>query len=80
MTTCSLTWWVYKSINLLSFFFSFYQGSSDKASVEIVILIGTGVIAVFFWGLLILIFCNAKRVRGCHFSLRVCRVFVSLGL
>lgn len=62
------------------FFFSFYQGSSDKANVEIVILIGTGVIAVFFWGLLILIFCNAKRVRGRHFSLRVCRVFVSLGL
>ncbi|XP_040029735.2 vascular endothelial growth factor receptor 3 [Gasterosteus aculeatus] len=38
-------------------------GSSDKANVEIVILIGTGVIAVFFWGLLILIFCNAKRVN-----------------
>ena len=40
------------------------QGSSDKANVEIVILIGTGVIAVFFWALLILIFCNVKRVRG----------------
>ncbi|XP_054452941.1 vascular endothelial growth factor receptor 3 [Anoplopoma fimbria] len=38
-------------------------GSSDKANVEIVILIGTGVIAVFFWALLILIFCNAKRVN-----------------
>ncbi|KAM8910023.1 vascular endothelial growth factor receptor 3 isoform 2-T4 [Spinachia spinachia] len=38
-------------------------GSSDKANVEIVILIGTGVIAVFFWGLLILIFCNAKRIN-----------------
>ncbi|XP_061542275.1 LOW QUALITY PROTEIN: vascular endothelial growth factor receptor 3 [Phycodurus eques] len=38
-------------------------GSSDKASVEIVILIGTGVIAVFFWGLLILIFCNVKRIN-----------------
>uniref|UniRef100_A0AAQ5YAF7 Vascular endothelial growth factor receptor 3 n=1 Tax=Amphiprion ocellaris TaxID=80972 RepID=A0AAQ5YAF7_AMPOC len=37
--------------------------SSDKASVEIVILIGTGVIAVFFWALLILIFCNVKRVN-----------------
>uniref|UniRef100_A0A3Q4B2T7 Vascular endothelial growth factor receptor 3 n=1 Tax=Mola mola TaxID=94237 RepID=A0A3Q4B2T7_MOLML len=37
-------------------------GSSDKANVEIVILIGTGVIAVFFWALLILIFCNVKRV------------------
>ncbi|MED6279424.1 hypothetical protein CHARACLAT_000781, partial [Characodon lateralis] len=36
-------------------------GSSDKANVEIVILIGTGVIAVFFWALLILIFCNVKR-------------------
>uniref|UniRef100_A0AAQ4PAT5 Vascular endothelial growth factor receptor 3 n=1 Tax=Gasterosteus aculeatus aculeatus TaxID=481459 RepID=A0AAQ4PAT5_GASAC len=35
-------------------------GSSDKANVEIVILIGTGVIAVFFWGLLILIFCNVN--------------------
>uniref|UniRef100_A0AAQ5YHH2 Vascular endothelial growth factor receptor 3 n=1 Tax=Amphiprion ocellaris TaxID=80972 RepID=A0AAQ5YHH2_AMPOC len=35
-------------------------GSSDKASVEIVILIGTGVIAVFFWALLILIFCNVN--------------------
>uniref|UniRef100_A0A8C6NI94 Vascular endothelial growth factor receptor 3 n=1 Tax=Nothobranchius furzeri TaxID=105023 RepID=A0A8C6NI94_NOTFU len=31
-------------------------GSSDKANVEIVILVGTGVIAVFFWALLILIF------------------------
>uniref|UniRef100_UPI0037E9366A vascular endothelial growth factor receptor 3 isoform X2 n=1 Tax=Semicossyphus pulcher TaxID=241346 RepID=UPI0037E9366A len=38
-------------------------GSSDKANVEIVILIGTGVIAVFFWALLILIFCNVKRVN-----------------
>lgn len=27
------------------------------------ILIGTGVIAVFFWVLLLLIFCNMKRVR-----------------
>uniref|UniRef100_A0AAY4EQU1 Vascular endothelial growth factor receptor 3 n=1 Tax=Denticeps clupeoides TaxID=299321 RepID=A0AAY4EQU1_9TELE len=31
--------------------------------VEVVILIGTGVIAIFFWALLILIFCNAKRVN-----------------
>uniref|UniRef100_A0A8C7XBP3 Vascular endothelial growth factor receptor 3 n=1 Tax=Oryzias sinensis TaxID=183150 RepID=A0A8C7XBP3_9TELE len=38
-------------------------GSSDRANVEIVILIGTGVIAVFFWLLLILIFCNVKRVN-----------------
>ncbi|XP_068596156.1 vascular endothelial growth factor receptor 3 [Brachionichthys hirsutus] len=38
-------------------------GSSDKANVEVVILIGTSVIAVFFWALLILIFCNAKRVN-----------------
>ncbi|KAL4649213.1 vascular endothelial growth factor receptor 3 isoform X1 [Arapaima gigas] len=38
-------------------------GSEDKTSVEIVILIGTGVIAVFFWVLLILIFCNVKRVN-----------------
>ncbi|XP_056295178.1 vascular endothelial growth factor receptor 3 isoform X2 [Pseudoliparis swirei] len=38
-------------------------GSSDEANVEVVILIGTGVIAVFFWALLILIFCNAKRVN-----------------
>ncbi|GLD62043.1 vascular endothelial growth factor receptor 3, partial [Lates japonicus] len=38
-------------------------GSIDKANVEIVILIGTGVIAVFFWALLILIFCNVKRVN-----------------
>uniref|UniRef100_A0A7N9AY77 Vascular endothelial growth factor receptor 3 n=1 Tax=Mastacembelus armatus TaxID=205130 RepID=A0A7N9AY77_9TELE len=35
-------------------------GSSDKANLEIVILIGTGVIAVFFWALLILIFCNVN--------------------
>uniref|UniRef100_A0A4W6DEN1 Vascular endothelial growth factor receptor 3 n=1 Tax=Lates calcarifer TaxID=8187 RepID=A0A4W6DEN1_LATCA len=35
-------------------------GSIDKANVEIVILIGTGVIAVFFWALLILIFCNVN--------------------
>ncbi|XP_024139143.1 vascular endothelial growth factor receptor 3 isoform X2 [Oryzias melastigma] len=38
-------------------------GSNDRANVEIVILIGTGVIAVFFWLLLILIFCNVKRVN-----------------
>uniref|UniRef100_A0AAR2J758 Vascular endothelial growth factor receptor 3 n=1 Tax=Pygocentrus nattereri TaxID=42514 RepID=A0AAR2J758_PYGNA len=37
-------------------------GSDDSTNVEIVILIGTGVIAVFFWVLLILIFCNVKRV------------------
>lgn len=41
-------------------------GSDDRTNVEIVILIGTGVIAVFFWILLILIFCNIKRVRDCH--------------
>uniref|UniRef100_A0A8C9Z9B6 Vascular endothelial growth factor receptor 3 n=1 Tax=Sander lucioperca TaxID=283035 RepID=A0A8C9Z9B6_SANLU len=35
----------------------------ETANVEIVILIGTGVIAVFFWALLILIFCNVKRVN-----------------
>ncbi|XP_068134509.1 vascular endothelial growth factor receptor 3 isoform X2 [Hyperolius riggenbachi] len=39
------------------------EGSDDKTNVEIVILIGTGVIAVFFWILLILIFCNIKRPR-----------------
>ncbi|XP_061089721.1 vascular endothelial growth factor receptor 3 isoform X1 [Conger conger] len=39
------------------------MGSDDKTSVEIVILIGTGVIAIFFWALLILIFCNVKRVN-----------------
>uniref|UniRef100_A0AAZ3SAC6 Vascular endothelial growth factor receptor 3 n=1 Tax=Oncorhynchus tshawytscha TaxID=74940 RepID=A0AAZ3SAC6_ONCTS len=38
-------------------------GSSDRANLEIMILIGTGVIAVFFWALLILIFCNVKRVN-----------------
>ncbi|KAG7464860.1 hypothetical protein MATL_G00170170 [Megalops atlanticus] len=38
-------------------------GSDDKTNVEIVILIGTGVIAIFFWVLLILIFCNVKRVN-----------------
>uniref|UniRef100_A0A4W4F492 Vascular endothelial growth factor receptor 3 n=1 Tax=Electrophorus electricus TaxID=8005 RepID=A0A4W4F492_ELEEL len=37
-------------------------GSDDDTNVEIVILIGTGVIAIFFWVLLILIFCNVKRV------------------
>ncbi|XP_018107492.1 vascular endothelial growth factor receptor 3 isoform X1 [Xenopus laevis] len=37
------------------------EGIDDKTNVEIVILIGTGVIAVFFWILLILIFCNIKR-------------------
>uniref|UniRef100_A0A8C7GDG5 Vascular endothelial growth factor receptor 3 n=1 Tax=Oncorhynchus kisutch TaxID=8019 RepID=A0A8C7GDG5_ONCKI len=35
----------------------------DRANLEIMILIGTGVIAVFFWALLILIFCNVKRVN-----------------
>lgn len=42
---------------------SIHPGSEDKGSMEIVILIGTGVIAVFFWVLLLLIFCNMKRVR-----------------
>uniref|UniRef100_A0A8C0ENJ7 Vascular endothelial growth factor receptor 3 n=1 Tax=Bubo bubo TaxID=30461 RepID=A0A8C0ENJ7_BUBBB len=37
------------------------EGSDDRTNVEIVILIGTGIIAVFFWILLILIFCNIKR-------------------
>ncbi|XP_026796479.1 vascular endothelial growth factor receptor 3 isoform X3 [Pangasianodon hypophthalmus] len=37
-------------------------GSDNSTNVEIVILIGTGVIAIFFWVLLILIFCNVKRV------------------
>ncbi|RXM27295.1 Vascular endothelial growth factor receptor 3 [Acipenser ruthenus] len=39
------------------------SGSDDRTNVEIVILIGTGIIAVFFWILLILIFCNAKRAN-----------------
>ncbi|KAG9339321.1 hypothetical protein JZ751_023877, partial [Albula glossodonta] len=39
------------------------MGSDDKTNVEIVILIGTGVIAIFFWALLILIFCNVKRAN-----------------
>ncbi|XP_066128520.1 vascular endothelial growth factor receptor 3 isoform X1 [Saccopteryx bilineata] len=37
------------------------EGSEDKSSMEIVILIGTGVIAVFFWVLLLIIFCNMRR-------------------
>ncbi|KAG9490903.1 hypothetical protein GDO78_006304 [Eleutherodactylus coqui] len=44
-----------------SFPSSLTAGADDKTNVEIVILIGTGVIAVFFWILLILIFCNIKR-------------------
>uniref|UniRef100_A0A673FFD7 Vascular endothelial growth factor receptor 3 n=1 Tax=Sinocyclocheilus rhinocerous TaxID=307959 RepID=A0A673FFD7_9TELE len=35
-------------------------GSDDKTNVEIVILIGTGVIAIFFWVLLLVIFCNVN--------------------
>lgn len=41
-----------------------HSGSEDKGSMEIVILIGTGVIAVFFWVLLLLIFCNMRRVSA----------------
>ncbi|XP_074169460.1 vascular endothelial growth factor receptor 3 isoform X3 [Rhinolophus sinicus] len=37
------------------------EGSQDKGSMEIIILVGTGVIAVFFWLLLLLIFCNMRR-------------------
>lgn len=44
--------------------------------MEIVILIGTGVIAVFFWALLIVIFCNVKRVRRGHGSPVPVSVFV----
>ncbi|XP_059378114.1 vascular endothelial growth factor receptor 3-like isoform X3 [Carassius carassius] len=40
------------------------SGSDDKTNVEIVILIGTGVIAIFFWVLLLVIFCNVKRVNS----------------
>ncbi|XP_051869259.1 vascular endothelial growth factor receptor 3, partial [Pristis pectinata] len=39
------------------------EGGDDRSNIEVVILVGTGVIAVFFWVLLILIFCNVKRVR-----------------
>ncbi|XP_051716545.1 vascular endothelial growth factor receptor 3 isoform X2 [Ctenopharyngodon idella] len=39
------------------------SGSDDKTNVEIVILIGTGVIAIFFWVLLLVIFCNVKRMN-----------------
>ncbi|KAM9470494.1 vascular endothelial growth factor receptor 3 [Clarias gariepinus] len=38
-------------------------GTDNNTNVEIVILIGTGVIAIFFWALLILIFCNVKRMN-----------------
>lgn len=44
-------------------------GSDDKTNVEIVILIGTGVIAIFFWVLLLVIFCNVKRVSTMCFIL-----------
>uniref|UniRef100_G3T2I0 Vascular endothelial growth factor receptor 3 n=1 Tax=Loxodonta africana TaxID=9785 RepID=G3T2I0_LOXAF len=44
-----------ESLRCLSF--SAHPGSEDKGSMEIVILIGTG-IAVFFWVLLLLIFCT----------------------
>ncbi|XP_049634298.1 vascular endothelial growth factor receptor 3 [Suncus etruscus] len=37
------------------------EGSEEKVSTEIVILVGTGVIAVFFWVLLLLIICNMRR-------------------
>lgn len=63
-----LKWRVrYSVINCLLCLLLLCRGSSDKANVEIVILIGTGVIAVFFWALLILVFCNAKRVREINF-------------
>lgn len=32
--------------------------------MELAILVGTGVIAVFFWFLLLLIFCNIRRVSA----------------
>lgn len=32
--------------------------------MEIIILVGTGVIAVFFWLLLLLLFCNMRRVSA----------------
>ena len=41
---------------------SAHAGSEDRGSMEIVILVGTGVIAVFFWVLLLVIFCNMRRV------------------
>lgn len=43
---------------------SAHAGSQDKGSMEIIILVGTGVIAVFFWLLLLLIFCNMRRVSA----------------
>ncbi|XP_031442663.1 vascular endothelial growth factor receptor 3 isoform X2 [Clupea harengus] len=40
-----------------------HTSAPPREMVEVVILIGTGVIAIFFWALLILIFCNVKRVN-----------------
>lgn len=40
--------------------------------MEIVILVGTGVIAVFFWVLLLLIFCNVRRVSALPQLLNLC--------
>nr|XP_058139198.1 vascular endothelial growth factor receptor 3 isoform X2 [Dasypus novemcinctus] len=37
------------------------EGSEDRGSMEVAILVGTGIIAVFFWILLLLIFCNMRR-------------------
>uniref|UniRef100_A0A4W3IV93 receptor protein-tyrosine kinase n=1 Tax=Callorhinchus milii TaxID=7868 RepID=A0A4W3IV93_CALMI len=37
------------------------EGAEDKANPELIILIGTGVIAMFFWLLLIIIIRNIKR-------------------
>lgn len=54
-------------------------GSSDKANVEIAILIGTGVITVFFWALLILIFCNVKRVNPADIKLGYLSIIMDPG-
>lgn len=55
-----------------TFPFSAHAGSEERGSMEIVILVGTGVIAVFFWVLLLLIFCNVRRVSALPQLLNLC--------
>lgn len=43
-------------------FIYFFPGAEEKTNLELIILVGTAVIAMFFWLLLVIILRTVKRV------------------
>lgn len=70
----SVICWTSTNLNRL---FPFFLGVDKKTNVELIILIGTGVIAMFFWLLLIIIIRKIKRVikQSHHCPERACTVW-----